>query len=102
MKTTILGTRQLPLPRVPTATLKGFLMVYQHKSIKHGHLKIITMIRKNDKDIKQGCNDKTNNENPMQGFTGTGFSSNLPVLTGTGDKNRVKKTTNYKNKPSLH
>ena len=46
MKTTILGTRQLPLPRVPTATLKGFLMVYQHKNIKHGHLKIITMIRK--------------------------------------------------------
>ena len=64
MKTTILGTRQLPLPRVPTATLKGFLMVYQHKNIKHGHLKIITMIRKNDKDIKQGCNDKTNNEKP--------------------------------------
>ena len=27
----------------------------------------------------------------MQRFTGTGFSSNLPVLTGTGDKNRVKK-----------
>ena len=53
MKTTILGTRQLPLPRVPTATLKGFLMVYQHKNIKHGHLKIITMIRKNDKDIKK-------------------------------------------------
>ena len=41
-------------------------------------------------------------KNPMQRFTGTGFSSNLPVLTGTGDKNREKKTTNYKNKPSLH
>ena len=34
------------------------------EKIKHGHLKIITMIRKNDKDIKQGCNDKTNNEKP--------------------------------------
>ena len=30
-------------------------------------------------------------KNFMQRFTGTGFSSNLPVLTGTGDKNRVKK-----------
>ena len=30
-------------------------------------------------------------KNPMQRFTGTGFSSNLPVLTGTGDKNRMKK-----------
>ena len=36
MKTTILGTGQLPLPRVPTATLKGFSMVYdQQKNIKH-------------------------------------------------------------------
>ena len=39
---------------------------------------------------------------PMQRFTGTGFSSNLPVLTGTGDKSRVEKTTNNENKPSMH
>ena len=34
-------------------------------------------------------------KNPMQRFTGTGFSSNLPVLTGTGDKNQQTSITSH-------